>query len=235
MKVISYKDGDYKKSLDLLYNRPACPPEIETAVAAIVSEVRRNGDQAICKFMKKFDSLDITPAGFRVTEKEFEEVFRYYYRPLFLFAYGYVMDEGEEKNIVQSVFTEMWEKRKNLPENLNLKAYLYSSVKHACLRYFRRLQLLDEYKKRQAEALVLSFADDDVEDDRELVTLVQKALSQLSEQQRRIVELHVMEGKKYLEIADLLQLSENTVRTHLKRAYKILRENLSCLVLDIFF
>ena len=94
---------------------------------------------------------------------------------------------------------------------------------------------MDEYKKRQAEALVLSFADDDVEDDRELVALVQKALSQLSEQQRRIVELHVMEGMKYLEIADLLQLSENTVRTHLKRAYKILRENLSCLVLDIFF
>ena len=111
----------------------------------------------------------------------------------------------------------------------------YSSVKHACLRYFKRLQLLDEYKKRQAEALILSFADDDIEDDRELIALVQKALSQLSEQQRRIVELHVMEGKKYLEIADLLQLSENTVRTHLKRAYKILRENLSCLFPNIFF
>ena len=99
------------------------------------------------------------------SEKEFEEVFRYYYRPLFLFAYGYIMDEEEAENIVQSVFTEMWEKRGNLPGNLNLKAYLYSSVKHACLRYFRRLQLLDEYKKRQAEALVLSFADDEVEDD----------------------------------------------------------------------
>ena len=147
------------------------------------------------------------------SEKEFEEVFRYYYRPLFLFAYGYVMDEEEAENIVQSVFTEMWEKRKKLPENLNLKAYLYSSVKHACLRYFRRLQLLDEYKKRQAEALVLSFADDDVEDDRELVALVQKALSQLSEQQRRIVELHVMEGMKYLEIADLLQLCANSFET----------------------
>lgn len=169
------------------------------------------------------------------SEKEFEEAFRYYYRPLFLFAYGYVMDEEEAENIVQSVFTEMWEKRKILPDNLNLKAYLYSSVKHACLRYFRRLRLLDEYKKRQAEALVLSFADDEVEDDNELVALVQNALSQLSEQQRKIVELHVMEGKKYLEIADLLQLSENTVRTHLKRAYKILRENLSCLFLDIFF
>ena len=169
------------------------------------------------------------------SEKEFEEAFRYYYRPLFLFAYGYVMDEEEAENIVQSVFTEMWEKRKRLPENLNLKAYLYSSVKHACLRYFRRLHLLDEYKKRQAEALVLSFADDEVEDDAELVALVQQALSKLSEQQRKIVEMHVMEGKKYLEIAEQLELSENTVRTHLKRAYKILRENLSCLFLDIFF
>ena len=173
--------------------------------------------------MARDKSMENGTVNNRITsEKEFEEVFRYYYRPLFLFAYGYVMDEGEAENIVQSVFTEMWEKRKNLPENLNLKAYLYSSVKH-------------EYKKRQAEALVLSFADDDIEDDRELIALVQKALSQLSEQQRRIVELHVMEGKKYLEIADLLQLSENTVRTHLKRAYKILRENLSCLFPNIFF
>lgn len=186
--------------------------------------------------MTRDKSMENGTVNNRITsEKEFEEVFRYYYRPLFLFAYGYVMDEGEAENIVQSVFTEMWEKRKNLPENLNLRAYLYSSVKHACLRYFKRLQLWDEYKKRQAEALVLSFADDDIEDDRELIALVQKALSQLSEQQRRIVELHVMEGKKYLEIADLLQLSENTVRTHLKRAYKILRENLSCLFPNIFF
>ncbi|WP_065218359.1 MULTISPECIES: RNA polymerase sigma-70 factor [Butyricimonas] len=169
------------------------------------------------------------------SEKEFESAFRYYYRPLFLFAYGYVMDEEEAENIVQSVFAGMWEKRKQLPENLNLKAYLYSSVKHACLRYFRRLRLLDEYKKRQAEALVLSFADDEVEDDAELVALVQQALSKLSEQQRKIVEMHVMEGKTYLEIAEQLELSENTVRTHLKRAYKILRENLSCLFLDIFF
>ena len=87
--------------------------------------------------MARDKSMENGTVNNRITsEKEFEEVFRYYYRPLFLFAYGYVMDEGEAENIVQSVFTEMWEKRKNLPENLNLRAYLYSSVKHACLRYF---------------------------------------------------------------------------------------------------
>ena len=166
--------------------------------------------------------------------KEFEVIFKTYYRPLFLFAYGYVMDEMEADDMVQNAFSSVCEIRERLPENLNLKAYLYASIKHACLRYFKRLQLTDEYKKRQAEALVLSFADDDEEEDQEIVCLVRKALDSLSEQQRKIVEMHVMEGKKYLEIAESLNLSENTIRTHLKRAYKILRENLSCLLPGIF-
>lgn len=170
----------------------------------------------------------------KLTEKEFEEAYRIHYRPLFLFAYGYVMDETEAESIVQSVFTSMWEIRHRLPREPEFKTYLYASVKHACLRYFRRLHLLDEYKKRQAEALVLSFADDESGEDPELVMRVRQALSQLSEQQRKIIELHVMEGKKYLEIAELLHLSENTVRTHLKRAYKILRENL-CSLFPLLF
>ena len=59
------------------------------------------------------------------SEKEFEEVFRYYYRPLFLFAYGYVMDEEEAENIVQSCFTVMWEKRKKLPEKRKISCNLF--------------------------------------------------------------------------------------------------------------
>ena len=57
--------------------------------------------------MARDKSMENGTVNNRITsEKEFEEVFRYYYRPLFLFAYGYVMDEGEAENIVQSVFTE---------------------------------------------------------------------------------------------------------------------------------
>lgn len=173
--------------------------------------------------------------GRQITEEVFERVYRGHFRPLFFYAYGYVMDEMEAENIVQSVFTTMWEMRRRLPERLDVRAYLYSSVKHACLRYFQRLRLLDEYKKRQAEAFVLSLAnDEDDGEDEEMVAAVRKALGELSEQQRRIVELHVQEGKKYSEIAAMLDLSENTVRTHLKRAYKILRENLSCFFFFLF-
>lgn len=155
------------------------------------------------------------------SDSEFEAVFKSHYRSLFLFAYGYVMNEMEAEDIVSGVFSQLWEKRKNLPPEEELKPYLYASVKYACLRYFKRLQLTDDYRKRQAEAFILSFAEE--EEENELTLLVKKALGSLSDNQRKIVEMHVMKGMKYTEISEMMNISENTVRTHLKRAYKILR------------
>ena len=165
-------------------------------------------------------------------DSEFEVVFKTHYRSLFLFAYGYVMDEMEAEDIVQGVFSLLWEKRKSLPPEEELRPYLYASVKYACLRYFRRLQLTDDYRKRQAEALILSFAEE--KDDNELTLLVKKALDSLSDNQRKIVEMHVMKGMKYTEISEAMNISENTVRTHLKRAYKILRFYLKDTIPGIF-
>ncbi len=155
------------------------------------------------------------------SDPEFEVIFKSHYRALFLFAYGFVMDEMEAEDIVSGVFSLLWEKRKNLPPEDELKPYLYASVRYACLRYFKRLQLTDTYRKRQAEAFILSFAEEETDD--ELTLLVKKALGELSENQRKIVEMHVVKGMKYAEISEMLNISENTIRTHLKRAYKILR------------
>ena len=96
------------------------------------------------------------------------------------------------------------------------------------------VEFLSKVKAHLEDGKLAKTFEVDDEEDQEIVCLVRKALDSLSEQQRKIVEMHVMEGKKYLEIAESLNLSENTIRTHLKRAYKILRENLSCLLPGIF-
>ena len=72
MNIINCADAGSSERLCLLYSRPDCPKEIEDAVAAIVEEVRKDRDDAVCRFLKKFDSLDLTPAELRVTEAEFE-------------------------------------------------------------------------------------------------------------------------------------------------------------------
>lgn len=183
-------------------------------------------------FTDKENKDHILPEGLRdCSVSDFETFFRTYYRELYYFAYGYVMDEMEADDVVQGVFSDVWEIRGRLARPLNIKAYLYTSVKHACLRYFQRFKITDEYKSRQAEALLFSFAagePDECED--EVVVKVRKAMENLTQQQIRIVEMHIFNGLTYQEIASQLELSDNTVRTHLKRAYKILREHLSCLL-----
>ena len=72
MKIIKCSESGSQAQLKALYDRPDCPKEIEQAVSAIVEEVRRDGDAAVCRFLKKFDSQDLTPAQLRVTEAEFE-------------------------------------------------------------------------------------------------------------------------------------------------------------------
>ena len=72
MKTIICADTGSAEELRRLYDRPDCPKEIEDAVAAIVEEVRRGGDAAVCRFLKKFDGQELSPGQLRVTEAEFE-------------------------------------------------------------------------------------------------------------------------------------------------------------------
>ena len=48
MKRISWNDPNAAEQLNALYNRPACPREVEQSVAEIVANVRENGDSAVC-------------------------------------------------------------------------------------------------------------------------------------------------------------------------------------------
>jgi len=72
MKIIHCAEPGSAEELKQLYERPDCPKEIEEAVSAIVEEVRRDGDAAVCRFLKKFDSQDFSPDQFRVPEAEFD-------------------------------------------------------------------------------------------------------------------------------------------------------------------
>ena len=67
------------------------------------------------------------------------------------------------------------------------------------------------------------------EDDGGLFEKVQACLQQLPDQQRKVLELKIFQGMSYKEIAEELQVSEVTVHTHVKRAYKFIRESLPLL------
>ena len=73
MKKISYKDKNYKRALAPLFDRTAYPPEIEDGVKKMLDEIREKGNSAVAKFAKKFDGASMTPAKFKVSDKEIKD------------------------------------------------------------------------------------------------------------------------------------------------------------------
>ncbi len=73
MQTILRNDPQRMEKLEALYQRPACPASVEKAVAEIMNDVRENGDEAVCRYLEKFDGVKLSPAEFRVTDAEVAE------------------------------------------------------------------------------------------------------------------------------------------------------------------
>lgn len=73
MKRILWNDPNAAEQLNALYNRPACPGEVERSVAEIVANVRENGDRAVCEYLARFDKVTLSPEQFIVQAEEYAE------------------------------------------------------------------------------------------------------------------------------------------------------------------
>lgn len=82
---------------------------------------------------------------------KFEDIYLSYFSKMKHFAQEYVVLEEDAENIVQDVFTELWEKREMLNMPINLIAYLFTTIKNKCLNHLRHKTIVTKrqicYKK----------------------------------------------------------------------------------------
>jgi RNA polymerase sigma-70 factor (ECF subfamily) len=174
-------------------------------------------------------------SGVQADEQVFEKLFVDWYSPLHAYAYSVLRDESLAGEVVQAVFSRIWERREQLRVETSLKAYLYGCVYHECVTWMRR-----EKSRRAYRSGVLAWlgkeagrspenAFDKVEAG-ELEQRFQRALDDLPRQCRAIFQLSRFSGLKYREIADQLGISVKTVEAQMGKALKLLR----CKLADYF-
>ncbi|WP_018337600.1 RNA polymerase sigma-70 factor [Butyricimonas synergistica] len=156
--------------------------------------------------------------------KVFEELFDLHYGNLVGCVYGYVRDEEVAKDIVHDTFLTFWNNRKRLDLSYSAKSYLFTLAQNYALNYLRHLRVV-EVNEREVTELLESASDELVEYD-ERIARVEKKLVQLPDKQREVFLKCVVEEKKYQEVADELKVSINTVKKHMARALKFLRDEL---------
>lgn len=159
-------------------------------------------------------------------------LYRNYFTRYVQYAFRYTCDQEEAADLVQDAFFSLWENLEQYDENKNIFLYLLVIVKNNCLNFLRKLKIKDSHGDKIIEAMLFSGIPD-TEVDEDIQHRLHEVLEQLPEKGYQILLQHVVEGKKIKDIALEMDIAESTVKTHLKRALKFLRENLSFILFAI--
>ncbi|MCX6329721.1 MAG: RNA polymerase sigma-70 factor [Bacteroidia bacterium] len=156
----------------------------------------------------------------------FNTLYNEYSGRLYRFAFGYLKSEDEAGELVQEVFTTIWEKRADLKEELSFKSFLFTIAFNIIKKHFRTRTYLNEYfKKEIGDDLDMQTSQKITYDS--LYQYVTELVNQLPERRREIFIKSRFEGLSIKEIAKKLGISHKTVENQLTDALKFIRTNLN--------
>lgn len=163
---------------------------------------------------------------------DMDELFRYNYRPLCLYALHYLNDPATVEDIVQDCFASLWEKTKEGTAVNNRRSYLYMMVRNRCLDHLRKAGIKTEELKPYDTYGIID--DDDAQQRSQIEARLWTAIDSLPDKCREIFLMSKRDGLKYEEIALELGISENTVRNQVSKALKILKEGAQKIISFLF-
>lgn len=159
-----------------------------------------------------------------------------YHKLLYVLAYRYLMSSDMAEDVVQHVFTRLWEFRSELRVGISLKNYLFTMTKNHVLNLIRNENsaIAKNYEMAQAAS---PYEDNLIEklEKKELMSSFYKAVEMLPVQKRDICLMKVQEELTNQEIAERMNLSVNTIKTHYSEALKLLRIHLSKMLIIVAF
>lgn len=160
-------------------------------------------------------------------DRAFDELYIRYRDPLVNFVFRRVKCVTTAEEIVQEVFTTIWERRKVLVIQKTFSSYVYTSVRYVTLDYFKRSSITEEYVQEVVEAS--TDKNNTVEDHiffEELQEALQESTDLLPKKSREVFVLSRFKNYTNKEIADELNISKDTVKYHIAYALKFMRSNL---------
>lgn len=160
-----------------------------------------------------------------ITIDQFEVFFHKNYEGLCMLATRYVKDIDLAKDLVQEFFLYFWNKRAEINFQSSLEGYAHRSVKNICITYLKRQK--HHVLFQSGELPDLSFDPDEIIAEEsfqnEKISKLKTALHNLPPERKKLFLMSNVQGYTYAEIARLNNISINTVKTQIKKAYASLR------------
>lgn len=150
-----------------------------------------------------------------MTRKEYNSCVDSFSDGAFRFVLKNIKNEEDAKDIIQDVFTKLWEKADSVSFE-KAKSYIFSAA------YRTMLDKIKKHKPLSTETTnYLEPSHNEGYSD--IQEILEKAIKQLPEKQKSAITLRDYEGYSYAEIAEIMEISEAQVKVNIFRARKFLK------------
>ncbi|RIJ50523.1 RNA polymerase sigma-70 factor [Maribellus luteus] len=153
----------------------------------------------------------------------FDALYYKYHKRLFAFLYKMCDNWHDAEDMVQKIFVKIWERKEGIDVEKSFNSYLFTIAQN---------EAYDLLKKRALLAYHNDYIFTDVEDNednlesKKRIETIYSLINEMPERRRHIFLLNRDDGLTYRQIAEKLNISENTVDTQIRNALNYLRKEL---------
>ena len=183
----------------------------------------------------QFTDLELTESLRQGDQAAYTEIFSRYNKLLYSHTYNKLRNREEAKDIVQEVFYSLWANRdKSLPQR-NLIGYLFMATRYKIADLLSREQVKNKYVVSLQKFIdqAPEYSDHLVRKN-QLRKIIEEEISALPARMQEVLRLSRFEQLSHKEIAEKLNISEETSKDQVKKALKILRVKLGLSVFLCF-
>lgn len=169
------------------------------------------------------------------SQSAFNEIYNRYNALLFNHAFKKLQDIEQAKDLVQETFIMLWSRRVQLIPTANLPGFLITSLRNKIFDYMSHGKVEAKYLDSLQDFLNIGAAETDYRvRENQLWALIQSEIMELPPRMREIFTMSRTSSMSHKEIGTALQISEETVKSQIKSALKILRKKLGLTHYAIF-
>jgi len=153
----------------------------------------------------------------------FDELFKIYSGKIFNFTRFFLKSIEEAEEITQEVFVAVWENRSKIDPKKSFSSYIFGIAKNKIFNLIRqKVHYIQFIEKNSEENEIIN--DEKNFLNKELQNLINECIENLPPKRKEIFKLSREEGLTYKEIAEKLNISENTVDVQIRKSLKQLQE-----------
>ncbi len=162
-------------------------------------------------------------------QQAYKQLFHHFYAPLHRLAYGVTGDFELAEEIVSDIMMKVWDMGNKLAQIDKLHLYLFTAVKNACNSHFTKksLQVVSVSNSANENELISNTSETQTPESilltSELQCKIDTVIRELSPQCSMVFRLIKEEGLSHKEVSTILEISQNTIETHMRRALKKVR------------